>query len=652
LENLRTFNNEWNLIIYLNLKDFINRAEKLGKYIDLIDKSCNAIQTLCQVTDSVIMAKNRLATIVEYQSQIEDLLGYQESENTHDKLAKLAHTRVKRGWFNFIGSVHKTLYGTLNEEDGEYYNTQIDKLFNDTTHLATLLANQTHIIQSILGTHETELANINQHIVELDRQITFFRQNMRILRQEIDQNTITILLLKHVNGINKMLNEYELDLNNLIDAILFAKQGIVHPKILTPAQITTSLQHIQSLEPSLQFPTPLKNKYAEELIRISKLDVIYADPNLIYVLTIPLLNEEIFHFYHLLPVPVKQNYDNSGNKFAYIIPNENYIAISIDRSSYIQLTDSDFAHCKLSQDTHICEQHQPVYHTNNHQSCEMMIFLHESPLNLETCNIRISSFNGPYWSKTRVPNTWVYSLTKPETLHITCKKSDSTRVTLTGTGTLHLDNHCKAFSQIITLSTTNSFTSTAEHTYIPEFTLNLTEIYRDLNHNNTVNLSSIPIFHLYKPTLTDADLNTNSVALKDIIKQATEISTHHRDEQNTNYIASSLTYAGIALAVIAILGIAYKFSLFGKIWTVISCFKKTKRRNSRKTLRTYEKPIELEIIHPHCNTEPPSDIPPKIPPQPPKTTEPTVHFIKPRNPPPLPQKHPLANSEALVKYYH
>lgn len=637
----------------MNIKQFIDISDKLQRYCDLLDKSCNTTGTECIVQDTINISKNRLLTIKEYQTQIEDLIGYQETDGLHENLAELTHTRVKRGWFNFIGGIHKTLYGTLTEADGDYINTQIDRLFNDTNHVATLLANQTHIMQTMLGTQQKEINNIENHIIELDNEIVSFTFTISTINKYLTRNTMTITLLHHLNKLDKMLNEYELDLNSIIDAILFAKQGIIHPRLLSPKQLINSLQHIQTLEPLLQFPIPLRNKYAEELIRLSELDIIYNEPNIIYALSIPLLDDDTFDLYHLLPIPVKQNFDRT-NTFACIVPNNDYIAVSTDRRSYFHLSKTDFTDCKFSQNSFICKQTQPIYHDNNHKSCEMQLFLGNTPNQLNTCDIKINSFDGSYWSKLRAPNSWIYSLPNPETIHILCPNTPTTRVTLSNSGILKLKSRCSGHSEIVTLSTSNTMTSTETHSYVPEFTLNLTKIYQDLNKNHTLNLSTIPIFHQYKTTVLDADdIKSNSLALEDIIKQAKEISTHKRAQQSTDTLANSLSYAAAGLGVLAAFLVAYKFSLFGKILTVFSCLKKTRRGNKHSKTPTYEKPIPLSIIQSHSkedNHEPVYNTPQKKirPPLPPT---PTIHKIKTKKPHVLHKTTTNSHPLEIVDYY-
>ncbi|XP_048515933.1 uncharacterized protein LOC125502163 [Athalia rosae] len=656
LPDLRTFDSEWTLISYVNVENLTSKLGKLERYHDILYNGCKMLGSTCGAKDVLTLSKKRLLTLTEYLQQIGDLVGYKETNEIHVKLSQLAHARVERNWYySLVGTIHKTLYGTLNEEDGEYYNSQIDRLFNDTNHLALLLANQTHIVQSTLGAHERKIDNIEKHTSELDGQTIFLFNTSHTLKTRLEQNSAILSFAEHVITLEEMTNEYELDLNYLVDAISFAQNGIIHPRILTPKQLITSLQHIQSLEPLLRFPVPLRNIYAVELIKLCQLEIAYNEPNLIYVLSIPLLNDETFNLFHLIPIPAKQNFDKSNNKFAHITPSNDYIAVASNRNSYFHLSETDFSQCKKSSNSYIYKQNHPLYHTNNHGSCEIELFLNNPPKTLETCDIRIDSFDGSFWSKLRAPNTWLYSVSKPETMHISCPDVEATRTTLTGSGILRLDNKCSGYSEAITLIASNDRTSTTFKYYVPEFALNLTEIYQNLNANHTVNLSSIPMFHKYKPTVNIDDLNSNGLALSDIIKQATEISTHHRDKQETTSLKTALTYAGVAISAIGILYLIYRFSAFSKILTIFKlCSCNGKKRHTRSKHATYDKPISLEIIRPHLdaisyNTTRDTRLkalPPPLPtvepkPVPPKAQPPTFITVR---------KHPLEVREITADY--
>lgn len=58
--------------------------------------------------------------------------------------------RTKRGLLNFVGSISKTLFGTLDEDDLSLVNGNIDKLFSQQNQITHTLQNQTQIIKALL----------------------------------------------------------------------------------------------------------------------------------------------------------------------------------------------------------------------------------------------------------------------------------------------------------------------------------------------------------------------------------------------------------------------------------------------------------------------------------------------------------------------
>lgn len=66
------------------------------------------------------------------------------------KLHVILHKRSKRGFLNIIGSVSKSLFGTLNENDLTLVNQNIDKLFDSQNKLTHIVQNQTAMIKSLL----------------------------------------------------------------------------------------------------------------------------------------------------------------------------------------------------------------------------------------------------------------------------------------------------------------------------------------------------------------------------------------------------------------------------------------------------------------------------------------------------------------------
>ena len=92
------------------------------------------------------------ATNKEYAEVLDRL---QNRINNLKQLAKhlkaLTHTRSKRGLFNIIGSVSKSLFRTLDNDDLTLINENMDKLFDNNNKIKTIIPNQTALIRKIVN---------------------------------------------------------------------------------------------------------------------------------------------------------------------------------------------------------------------------------------------------------------------------------------------------------------------------------------------------------------------------------------------------------------------------------------------------------------------------------------------------------------------
>ena len=70
--------------------------------------------------------------------------------------------RNKKGLINFVGSISKTLLGTLDDKDLDHINYELDKLSQDNGLLASSIFNQTRIIKTFLNLTSHDLITLNE----------------------------------------------------------------------------------------------------------------------------------------------------------------------------------------------------------------------------------------------------------------------------------------------------------------------------------------------------------------------------------------------------------------------------------------------------------------------------------------------------------
>ncbi|KAK2575152.1 hypothetical protein KPH14_012671 [Odynerus spinipes] len=419
---------------------------------------------------------------------------------------------------SFIGKISKILFGTLDTEDAMYYNEQIDKAYNTTEHLAGLLVEQTHIVKSTLNSIQDNMKNITKALSKTRESLseliqTTTRVMNHALINEINTQIITLLV-----EIDRHLNEFELDLANNVNAILFAKQGIVHPKILSPDQLIDSLLKIHILKSNVNMPIPLEIEYAEELIRVSELQVTFVENKLIYIYT----DDTLTNIQYLLYVSF-----STGT----------YHAKLNDRK-----TCTDFDKCSKLLGNYLCKRSQPLFHATTNRICEVSLFTNPQNTDLTLCDIRISSMTTPFWTQLKTPNTWIYSISNKEQIHISCPNEETTSITLTKTEILQISPTCRWNSATITLLTSRTYQSQTQKSYIPPINMSITDLHTSLK---AINLSEIQLTSIKKDThVNEIDLMENGNKLTDIINQAEKIKEIKRTKQKLDLLQTTTYSAG------------------------------------------------------------------------------------------------------------
>ena len=112
-----------------------------------------------------------------------------------------------------IGSISKTLFGTLDSDDLQLINQNINKLFSEGNKLNNIVANQTALIGKILNTDSLkQLEKVNVDI-----------------QNEVNQVNKRELLVVKIISIESALSDLHFQLNEIFNLILLGKQGIISP---------------------------------------------------------------------------------------------------------------------------------------------------------------------------------------------------------------------------------------------------------------------------------------------------------------------------------------------------------------------------------------------------------------------------------------
>lgn len=138
------YHNDVRIIVGIDLKPYIKLDENIVEHYSRIKNVCDPENCTRSLEIQSIFARiNILKTKIIH-------------------LKSLLHMRTKRGLLNFVGSISKTLFGTLDEDDLNLINENMDKLFDQQNTMNLVLQNQTAIIKTILN---YEIQN-SQHLLK------------------------------------------------------------------------------------------------------------------------------------------------------------------------------------------------------------------------------------------------------------------------------------------------------------------------------------------------------------------------------------------------------------------------------------------------------------------------------------------------------
>jgi hypothetical protein len=392
--------------------------------------------TLEHPDPKMLAFKVEIQTHVSLLKQIAESVKLKFKETTAD--TKRYNFRTKRGLFNGVGTVWKSITGNLDASDGEYYNECIEKVSRDEREVEILLKNQISVTTSVIKTFNTTLQKLqideeifNQDILEVQKTVFNITNHMIIYETQI----------KVINLCESLMESYiflENYLNDILNAITFARVKILHSSIITPIDLISSLQEISRSLVRNNLPLPTYSSNIAQYLEIIELDAYQSDAKVIFVLKIPLTNPETYTLYHLYPIPILDN--RTG--LHHILPtNEKYIARDDDSLLYIILRNLD--NCKqLGVNTRICSDVLP-YPIDSDAICEAQLLKQLAKLPA-TCQTSLLLARD-YHVQELDDNYWLITVSDALPVTIKCANRDIVTQIIITNSLLTLQPECNAF---------------------------------------------------------------------------------------------------------------------------------------------------------------------------------------------------------------
>lgn len=425
LGKLQITTDAWDVVAYVNLNDLNTKIDHLELAIAETGNLCKSKQ-LSSCHMHVQLFEKTMKRLISEKGLLENFL---------------AQGRSKRGLLNIIGDGAKILFGTLSDADGQRYDTLIDQLTDKQKKLTDIVSRQTSIIQNTIHTLNDTLGHVEHNEQLLAKSMDWLKKDLTEQRNTLQEH---ILFESHSDILSLLIHLCQIEMNNLLNAVVAAKQGIVHPFLITSDQILRQLQTVIGLLPSGKtFPIDvMTNVSAQILLEISSIKVLLKHQYLVCIVSIPLVEADAYQIFKLTSVPLPLQ----GTKYIKTLIKYPIVAINERSDLVITVSADEFSRFKgIGNKYFIGTSAQPI---SDEVTCETEL-IRPVPNLAPNCSKAILNVIHPIYLSIEKPNTWVYVL--PAISHqvftITCLVNGSTmvdKVAVNGSGIIQLSSGCTA----------------------------------------------------------------------------------------------------------------------------------------------------------------------------------------------------------------
>ncbi|KAF2881794.1 hypothetical protein ILUMI_24389 [Ignelater luminosus] len=237
-------------------------------------------------------------------------------------------------------------------------------------------------------------------------------------RQILNNNHITSIskIVDLINQLTFLTETVDYQIESILNSILFAKQNVLSPHVMTPHAIIAELSKIVPHLPiNRKFPVTLVPQLGHILLDLCTLDVLHSKPNLIFIIHIPLIDFYIYNYYSISPLPIQN--PHNYHEYQLIQPRYKSLLITSDRLRYLLVKDDST--CTFVSSNHYLCKSQELQLKPQEDVCEITLFrqtLKQIPISCQRTILKGPLF---LWHYIR-PNQWIITSTEERYMDITC----------------------------------------------------------------------------------------------------------------------------------------------------------------------------------------------------------------------------------------
>ena len=546
MHNVRFIKAHWKITTFIDLREIYHEGDFVTGQFEILNKSCPVVFINCEdrfLRASLLIAKNVQAETL-YRQLLEDTI-----EFTHKKPKETNYPSsiIKRSVpFGFIGSLSKTLFGTLNEDDGLYYNDQIDALLRSEKELAHLVQQQAHLATSKFNYISNNLKELRSQQEKFFLTSQWLGNEMTRLQNHDHLVNYTLQVTEWFNTVNAVLDEHLETYRTMLNVIHDARHGKLHPALLNRTQLQEIQQHVHDVNAAYEFPIPKEHIRAERLSEVATVYLGRVEHRFLMEIHIPLLDRKGYDLYRMHPLPIPQNISENTLPSAYIIPRATYLAIGDDKISHTFLSTEHLRLCTKTIHHYICEYEGPMYEDS---TCEKRMLLQPTTEALKTCDIRYTPNHSDFWRRINAVDGWLFSIGTGGDLQVYCPGEKAEITPLKGVGIVLFRPRCYGRYNSLTLNGIHTVQAPINFFYLPKISLKIEAIAPRLvkAHDNT---DVLPLFKQNTASIGDWSTIDDADSLHDLENRVQEILTRKREQRKTESLLHFGLFAQIIMAII------------------------------------------------------------------------------------------------------
>lgn len=433
--SLQVYHSEWAFVTYVNLSYFTSEANNLEHTVNNIQQLCDSIKEEMELKIPSSYCEN---TLPQLHILLDDVKEYSTkwflSHETEAKQQETAFRGTRRKKRGFFATVTKRLFFSMSEEEAEFYKSQINALKTENIEHFLLTQNQTTLFQESLKVLNSSIQSQIIQKTALQKQLHEIED---LLNNATASSILSNKLIELMQYTSFVITSFWEKQRYFFEAITTKSSNF---QLIPPRMFMNELARVNQLvaRQDLHLPLPLTGENLAKFYQMTTTEGRIIDNNLVIRMSIPLVEAKQFMLYRAISVPHR---NDSIDTFTYIVPRNEYIAFDSQNEKFVALTYEDLKAChRLDRKQLICKQTFPVMSATNNLGCEINMLRNTN--DTSNCDFRTSSLTEELWAKLQRPNTYLYTLAKPQLVAIICPNT-RTKVYLEGTGIISMTQRCR-----------------------------------------------------------------------------------------------------------------------------------------------------------------------------------------------------------------